>query len=178
MLDFPSPPSPKQAETQKPDNVRLATIRDEPAILELLLADLEENATAVAPASIKRIMSQVEVCTRGKGGFALVIDGDDGPVAVALLHPAHWWWSDQTYLQEVVLYVAPEARRAHAGADLLEYEKWLSDEMTKASGGNRVFLMAGVTGTKRLAAKERLYERHMHRVGAFMIYPPIESLSV
>jgi GNAT superfamily N-acetyltransferase len=158
--------------------VRVAGIRDEPAILALLEADIAENATAVAPASIRRILSQIEFCTRGKGGFALVIDGDNGkPVAVALLHPTTWWWSDQIYLQEVVLYVSPEARNARCGRDLLEYEKWLSDEMTTASDG-RVFLMAGVTGTKRLAAKERLYATAMHRVGAFMIYPEIGELMV
>jgi GNAT superfamily N-acetyltransferase len=161
----------------KPENVRLATIRDEPAILDLLLEDLAENASAVAPVSISRIMQQVEVGTRGRGGFTAVIDGADGsPIAVAVLAPEKWWWSDALYLREIVLYVSPEARRARAGSDLLQFECWLADEMTRASG-HQVFTMAGVTATRRGAAKLRLYGRYMNPVGGFFVYPAIEGLT-
>jgi hypothetical protein len=161
----------------KPANVRLATMRDEPAILDLLLEDLAENATAVAPPSISAIMRNVEMGTRSRGGFTGVIDGIAGPVAVAILIPTTWWWSDSVYLQEVVLYVTPSARKRHAGADLLRWECWLADQMT-ATAGHQVFVLAGVTATHRREAKERLYERHMNRVGAFMIYPAIGGLSL
>lgn len=150
--------------------MRLAGVRDEPVILDLLLADLEENATAIAPPDIKRIMANVEIGTRGRGGFTLVIDGATGPVAVAILAPTEWWWSTRVFLQEVVLYVSPEARKAHAGTDLLNMEKWLADRMSE-SQGERVFLLAGVTGTKRIDAKMRLYSRSMNQVGGFYIYP-------
>lgn len=162
---------------EKPQNVRLATIRDEPAVLDLLLADLEENATAVAQPSISRIMQQVEVGTRGRGGFTAVIDGDNGPVAVAVLAPTLWWWSTSVFLQEIVLYVAPEARGRHAGADLIRFECWLADEMSR-NIGCQVFVMAGVTATRRGTSKQRLYGRQMNPVGAFYIYPAIEGLSL
>jgi hypothetical protein len=151
--------------------VRLAGVRDEPAILDLLLADLEENATAIAPPDIKRITTLIEVGTRQRGGFTLVIDGPSGePVAVAILMPDAWWWSTVLYLREIVLYVSPEARNGHAGADLLNYEKWLADRMSE-SQGERIYLLSGVTGTKRIDAKMRLYSRSMNQIGAFYIYP-------
>lgn len=161
----------------KPKNVRVATPEDEPAILKLLLADLEENATALAPASTSRIMEVVELGTRRRGGFTLVIDGEHGPVAVAVLAPDQWWWSETVFLREIVLYVSPHARQAHAGADLLRFECWLADEMTR-NAGHQVFAMAGVTATHRGAPKLRLYARHMNPVGGFMIYPAIGGLSL
>jgi hypothetical protein len=163
---------------EKPANVRLAGIRDEPAILDLLLADLEENATRVAPASISRIMQSVELGTRQRGGFCAVIDGKDGkPAAVAILHPTSWWWSDEVFISEVVMYVSPEARNGSAGSDLLQYECWLSDQMT-ASLGHTVFVLAGVTATHRGAAKLRLYWKHMNPVGGFCVYPAIKGLTL
>jgi hypothetical protein len=154
--------------------VRLAGPRDEPAILDLLLADLEENASAIAPPDIKRITSLIEVGTRKRGGFTLVIDGKPGqPVAVAILTPDSWWWSRATFLREIVLYVAPEARNARAGADLLKYECWLADRLSE-SQGERVYLLSGVTGTKRIDAKMRLYSRSMNQVGAFYVYPALD----
>lgn len=161
----------------KPDSVRLATIRDEPAILDLLLADLAENAEKVAPPSISRIMAMVEVGTRGRGGFCPVIDGPKGPVALAVLHPIKWWWSEATFIQEVVMYVSPEARSGRAGADLLDYECWLSDQMSEAAG-HRVFVLAGVTATQRGAAKLRLYAKHMNPIGGFSIYPAVDGLTL
>jgi hypothetical protein len=162
----------------KPASVRLATIRDEPAILDLLLADLAENASKVATPSISQIMRQVEPGTRQQGAFVPVIDGDDAkPVAVAILHPQKWWWSDTIYLSETVMYVAPEARKGHAGRDLLQYECWLSDQMS-AEIGQRIFVLAGVTATRRGRTKLRLYSRHMNPVGGFLIYPAIDGMTL
>lgn len=158
-----------------PANVRLAGTRDEPAILDLLLEDLEENAKTIAPISLSRLSGLIAYATRGHGGFALVIDGDDGqPVAVAILQPDQWWWSDQVFLREIMLYVSPPARHGHAGADLLAYEKWLADSMSEAQG-ERIYLLSGVTGTKRLPAKLRLYGQHMDPVGGFFCYPSIDG---
>jgi hypothetical protein len=159
----------------KPAGVRLATEADEPAILKLLLEDLAENADRVAPASAERIMECITLGTRAKGGFVLVIDDEAGhPIATAILGTDQWWWSDQLFLREIVLYVSPRARSGHAGSDLLNYEKWLSDQLS-AAYGHRVFLLSGVTATQRGAPKMRLYARHMNPVGGFFVFPAIEG---
>jgi hypothetical protein len=48
--------------------------------------------------------------------------------------------------------------------------------MTRASG-HQVFTLAGVTATRRGAAKLRLYGRYMNPVGGFFVYPAIEGLT-
>lgn len=159
----------------KPPGVRLATEADEPAILKLLLEDLEENATKVAPASPDRIMECITLGTRAKGGFTLVIDDEAGhPIATAILGTDRWWWSDQVFLREIVLYVSPRSRSGHVGSDLLNYEKWLSDQLS-AAYGHPVRVLAGVTATQRGAPKMRLYSRHMNQIGGFFCYPVIEE---
>lgn len=164
--------APLPERVEKPESVRLATIRDEPQLLDLLIDDLNENATGVALPSIERIMGQIHTGTRGKGGFVPVIDGPNGIDALAIVQPNEWWWSKDLYLFEVVLYVRPEARKSRAAADLLDYQRWLGQEMSDQMG-YRVYSMAGVTAVRQVREKCRLYRRHMTQVGAFFISPPI-----
>lgn len=159
--------------TLKPDGVRLATIRDEPVILDLLIDEIAENGSKVAPPSVRRILDQVEMCTRAKGGFCGVVDGPDGvPWAVVVLVPTPWWFSDHPFIEEVALYVAPSARKTRAAALLIEFEKWLSDQMSQAAG-HTIYLLAGVTASKRYESKVRWYSRHMNILGVYGIYPPV-----
>lgn len=165
--------APLPERVEKPESVRLATIRDEPELLDLLLEDLEENATTVALPSIERIMTQIHLGTRGQGGFVLAIDGPEGIDAAAIVIPTQWWWSKDLFLQEVVLYVRPRARKTKAAADLLNYQRWLGQEMSDKLG-YQIFALAGVTGVRHVRAKCRLYSRHMSQVGAFFMWPPVE----
>lgn len=158
------------APVRRPERVRLAGPADEPAILNLLLEDLEENATKVAPPSVPRLQAEIEVATRGKGGFLPVVEDGHGICALALIAPVPWWWSQTTFLQEVFLYVTPRARHTHAADDLLKFEKWLSRQMT-IELGRTMHVLAGVTAPRRKEAKVRLYARHMQPIGAFFVYP-------
>lgn len=167
--------APLSDRVEAPASVRLATIRDEPAILDLLLEDLDENATKVAAISVSRIMAQIHMGTRQKGGFVGVIDDADGqPIAVAILIPTEWWFSQSVFLQEVVLFVSSAARKGNAGRDLLQWECWMAGRMTDDLG-YQIFVLAGVTATQRGSAKMRLYGRKMNQVGAFYVYPAIEG---
>jgi hypothetical protein len=168
---------PIKGPVRKPGGVRLAVEADEPALLRLVMEDLAENATQVAPASEARILENLQVATRGKGGFCPVIDGADGPVALALLVPTQWWWSTNFFLSETFMYVSPPARRSRAATRLLQYECWLADTMS-VELDEPIFVLAGVTATKRQRAKMRLYRRHMNQVGGFFCFPAIEGLSL
>lgn len=159
----------------RPENVRLATIRDEPAILDLLLEDVEDNGVHVAPISVGQILKNVQVGTRARGGFCPVIDGDDGyPVAVAVLVTVPWWWSERIYIQDVVIYNSPKGNHPGAGKDLWTYQCWLADQMSE-SVGHRVYAIAGVTATQRREAKVRMLGRSMNVIGATAIYPSVEK---
>jgi len=166
---------PIRGPAEKPATVRLGTEADETAILDLLLLDVVENAAHIAPASPEQILAQIQIGTRQKGGFVGVIDGEDGaPIAVCILHPCQWWWSDQIYLGDVVNYIHPDHRHSRHVDDLLEFEMWAADAMT-AQYGHRVYLQCGVLGTKRLHAKLMLFWRRFTEVGRAYLYPAPED---
>lgn len=166
---------------QKPEGVRIATPDDELALFDLLMLDLEENALAVGAPSPEKIRELIMACTRTPKvegrmrGMLPVIDGPDGdPIAFAAIVPNQWWWSAAWYLMEVVLFVHPDHRRAQHAQHLLQFECWMSDQLSQ-SFGYRVYAMAGVTATKGAKRKMRLYRQFMNEVGGFFIYPSFDE---
>lgn len=156
--------------TARPGNVRLAGPGDEAAILSRLLEDVAENASHIAPPSEDRIRTYIDTETRRS--IVGVIDGNDGlPAAICVLIGAQWWWSDHWYLMEVCNYVHPDHRRSTHIDDLIDFERWLSDQWSEQYG-YRVYLMTGVMGTRRLRAKIAMYWRRMTEVGRAFLYPP------
>lgn len=155
----------------KPSNVRLADPADEPALLNLLMADVIENAAHVAEPDEGRILKHIQLGTRKQGGFTAVIDGEDGkPVAVAILNASQWWWSEDWYLGDIVTYVHPDYRKTRCIDNLLEFERWIAAEMSQQYG-KRVYLMCGVMGTHRYREKLMLFWRRFFEVGRAYIYP-------
>jgi len=156
--------------TARPGNVRVAGREDEAPILARLLEDVAENAAHIAPpceASIRAYLN-----TSSRRSIVGVIDGDDGrPAAICVLIGAQWWWSDHWYLMEVCNYVHPDYRRSSYIDDIIDFERWLSDQWSEQYG-YRVYLMAGVMGTRRLRAKIAMYWRRMTEVGRAFLYPP------
>lgn len=157
--------------TEKPANVRLASMKDEAAILELLLLDLKENAAVVAPIDPERVMEHIVLGTRRQGGLVGVIDGANGqPVAVVVLVPMQWWWSKAHYLQDVVNYVHPDHRVSRHIHDLIQFERWAADEWSRLFG-YRIYLLCGVLGYKRVREKLIMYKRKFLQAGAAFLYP-------
>lgn len=161
--------------TERPMTVRLGREADEAAILELLILDLKENAEFVAPIDEARVLECIRVGTRLRGGFAAVIDGPDGkPVAVTILHPTQWFWSQGWYFSDVVSFVHPDHRRSHHADDLIAFGKWVVDEQTRGFG-YRVYLICGVMGMDRLWAKTAMFRRKATQVGSGFCYPTPRS---
>lgn len=161
-----------QGPTERPKSVRFATIHDEPAVFELVMAEMREVAEPVAPISEDKVIELIKRGTRGKLGFVGVIDGPDGvPVAVSVLVADQWAWSQQYLLQSIIHYVHPDHRKSHHIDALLQFEAWLVDEWSK-TWGYRVHLLSSVMSTRRIRSKMLLWERKFTRLGAFFIYPP------
>lgn len=157
--------------TGKPDRVRVATPEDEQDVYELILLDIAENASRVAPPDDDSIVGHIHAGTRAKGGICAVIDDDAGkPCAVCLIEPAKWWWSRSWHIVKVVDFVHPDHRGGSYARDLIQFQKWVSDEWSR-SFGYRVYLINGVMATKRTKDKMRLYKRMMNFIGGFFIYP-------
>ena len=158
--------------TEKPATVRAATEADETAVLDLLLLDLRENAEKIAPTDREKVMANIQVGTRRRGGVVGVINDSTGKiVAVTILHPVQWWWSNAWHFFEVVNFVHPDHRQSRHIDDLISFGRWWVDAMTKTFG-YRVHLVCGVMGILRVRAKIALYTRKFgQQVGAAFVYP-------
>lgn len=155
--------------TDRPVSVRVAGPSDEQDILELLKADLAENAAQISSIDEEKILSHIQSGTRRRGGFVGVIGKP--AAAVVILVPYQWWWSNGWYFQELVNFVHPDHRKGtrHA-SDLIDFAKWASDEQTRGFG-YRVWLLCGVLGAWRVHSKLALYRRRAWQAGGAFIYP-------
>jgi len=156
--------------TTKPETVRIASIADEPALLELMVIDLKENAERVAPINEDRVLDCIQGCTRRRGGVCGVIDVDGKPVATVILHPYQWYFSMQWYWMEITNFVHPDHRKSRHAADLLQFQRWWTDQMSKQFG-HQVYLLCGVLTARRVFAKILMYRRRFAQVGAAFLYP-------
>jgi hypothetical protein len=155
----------------KPASVRIAVPADEEAVMELLLADVRDNAERIAVVDPERIRWHLRMCTEMKGGICGVIDGPEGkPVAVCVLIPQQWWWSREWFMQEVVNFVHVDHRRSRHIHDLIAFERWVADAQSTGFG-HRVYVIMGVLGLNRVREKAILYRRKMRQVGWAFLYP-------
>lgn len=158
----------------RPASVRVATEADVQDVFDLIMLDLRENAVLVAPIDEEKVRRTIHIAITGQGGprgFACVINGPDAkPVAVGLVIPMQWWWSNQWFLQETINYVHPDHRRSHHIDDLLEFERFAADSFTR-NFGYRTYMLFGILGWKRVRAKIALYRRKLAMTGAAFLYP-------
>jgi hypothetical protein len=154
-----------------PKNVRIATEADEPAIFDLLMMDMAENAARVAMPDPERIMSHIQTGTRMKGTICGVIDGPAGkPVAVTLLVPMQWWWSREWHYAEMPSFVHPDHRKSRYAHDLVAFQRAMGDKLSE-SYGHRIYVLLGVLGLKRVREKTIMIRRKMRQVGSAFLYP-------
>jgi hypothetical protein len=157
--------------TKKPERVRIATAADEPILVQLLKTEIAEVACFMGPLDDDKILEVIQVGTRRRGGFVGVIDGPDKtPVAVTVLHPSQWWFSNGWYYQEICMFVLPEHRKSRHVNDLLDFQRWVVDEHSRHMG-YQVFLLCGVLGARRTHSKIALYRRRFAQIGAAFVYP-------
>lgn len=156
--------------TARPANIRMARPADEEAVLALLMMDLTENAAHIAPIDEEKVLEHIKTGTRLRGGLVGLIDHDGKPVAVVVLVPYQWWWSNGWYFQELVNFVHPDYRRHGYANDLLDFCKWATDDTTKKMG-YVWWLLCGVLGAWRVQAKIAMYRRKFQQAGAAFVYP-------
>lgn len=157
--------------TERPMRVRIALPQDEPALLELYLQDIRENAAHIAPVDVDKCLANIQVGTRRRGGVVGVVDGPEGkPVGMVILHPCQWHWSQGWYFFEVMLYVAKEHRKLTHTDDLMAFARWFVDA-NSAKIGHAMYLICGVLGGWRVRAKVALYRRKFKQAGAVFCYP-------
>lgn len=156
--------------TEKPPNVRIAVKGDEKALLDLIIMDVRENATHIAPLSEDRILEHIRACTDRKGVVIGVIGSVGAPIAVSMILPAQWWFSKAWFLQEALNYVHPDHRKSNHIDDLIQFERWVGDQWSK-DAGFRVYTVFSILGTRRVREKTILYKRKLRESGRLFVYP-------
>lgn len=71
-----------------------------------------------------------DMVTHGTG-FAILAVRDNKPVGCIITSLHTMWWSKETFLTNIVIYVAPEARRTTVFKDMLNSVKEFSDSVGK-----------------------------------------------
>lgn len=160
--------------TERPDNVRIATRRDEAKIFKLLTEGptslAKENALySVAPA---KVMAMIKNATEGKGGIIGIIEHEGriaGSVGVFL---SQYWYTEDWNVEELWNFVHPDFRPVKSGAKqqgiaaaLVDFAKWANETLN-------VPLHMGIMSRIRMGGKIRLYQRKLMLIGAFFINPP------
>lgn len=165
-------PGPIYGPTEKPANVRVASEEDTEAVLELVMMELREAPSLVAPINEKRVVEQLVPGLGRQGAIIGVIDGPDGrPVATIGIYLQRWWWSEAMYYQDQFCYVHPDHRNGnHYAEDLIQFSKWAADYMT-GKMGYRFYVLLGLIGMSRIRQKVRFFARHVTQAGGFFIYP-------
>jgi GNAT superfamily N-acetyltransferase len=144
-------------------DVRLAVPEDEGEILRLTPMIHEE--VGHGSYNPEKVRAMVQKALRRDGGIIGVIGpvGDLKGCIYLLLDPI--WYGDDWQLVELWNYVRPDARRSDYGIQMIEFAKDCADRI-----GLKLFI--GVFNAVRLAAKVRLYDRHLKREGAFYVHQP------
>ena len=75
-----------------------------------------------------------------------------------------FWYSADYHLEELIVYVDPECRKSGHVKSLIDWMKKSADDLG-------IPLITGVISKDRTAAKIRLYDRYLGRVGAFYLHP-------
>jgi len=148
--------------TEKPNNVRIATEKDEKELLSLLMNKLYyENGTfGVCP---EKVIATIKHATQGNGGIIGIIEGNGEIAGTIGMQIDQFWYSDDWYLCELWNFVHPDYRKSEYAKNLIDFGKWASEQM-------KMILNIGIISTHRTEAKVRLYQRKLTPVGMFFMH--------
>ena len=144
------------------DEVRIATIEDEPEILQLLhIMHAESGMMPLDENCAKEFFGRA---FNKRGGIIGVV-GERGDIkAMIYLLITRFWYTDANHLEECFNFVRPDMRKSDHARNLIEFAKKCSDQL-------KLPLMIGVLTNNRMEGKVRLYRRALGvPAGAFFVY--------
>lgn len=157
--------------TNTPSVVRKAIPMDAPEIWRLFLQTHRENGLfTLAPHKVTGFMDRAlhpELISKNDTNprAQIGVVGAFGRLeAVVFVLLSSFWYSEDIHLEELLVYVDPECRSSNHARACVDWMKGLSDEL-------KVPLLTGIISKHRTAAKIRLYDRLLPRIGAFYFYP-------
>lgn len=154
-----------------PSIVRKATPDDTPEIWRLFLQGHRENgAFTLSPQKVEFFMTRalhperIAATDTGLRGQIAVIGPPGRLEAIVFVVIGSFWYSDEYHLEELLVYVDPECRRSEHAKQCIEWMKRTADNLG-------LKLLTGIISKDRTAAKIKLYDRYLPRIGAFYLYP-------
>ena len=161
--------------TTAPSVIRKANPYDAPEIWRLFLQVHRENGLfTLSPLKVTEFMDRAlhpeRIPASDTGVRAQIgVIGPPGRLeAVVFVLIAQFWYSDEYHLEELLVYVDPECRKSRHAITCVGWMKLLSDQLG-------IPLLTGIISKDRTAAKIRLYDRMLPRIGAFYLYPKEDS---
>lgn len=161
--------------TATPSVVRVATPFDAPEIWRLFLQVHRENGLfALNPNKVTDFMDRAlhpeRIPAYDTGPRAQIgVIGTHGKLeAVVFVLISSFWYSSDLHLEELLVYVDPECRKSRHAVSCVSWMKGLADEL-------KIPLLTGIISKDRTAAKIRLYDRQLPRIGAFYLYPKADA---
>lgn len=151
--------------------VRAAVPEDRQEIWRLLLQGHRENgifelSTDKVNWLLDRVLHPDRILPSDLGPRGLI--GVIGPKnkldAIAFLIIGSFWYSNDPHLEELIVYVDPECRHSNHAQEIISWMKRTSDAL-------EIPILTGIISKHRTAAKIRLYDRFLPRIGAFYLYP-------
>ena len=165
----------KKRMTKTPSTVRKATPFDAPEIWRLFLQTHHENGLfSLAPSKVTEFMDRAihpeRIPSWDTGPRAQIgVIGPQGRLeGVVFVLISSFWYSSDLHLEELLVYVDPECRKSGHAVAMLKWMKGLADAL-------QIPLLTGIISKTRTAAKIRLYDRQLPRIGAFYLYPKTDT---
>lgn len=154
-----------------PSIVRVAGPFDAPEIWRLFLQVHRENGLfALDPSKVTLMMDRAlhpeRIHPADTGPRAQIgVIGPQGKLeAIAFVLISSFWYSSDLHLEELLVFVDPECRATNHAKSCVTWMKGLADSLS-------IPLLTGIISKERTAAKIRLYDRMLPRIGAFYFYP-------
>ena len=148
-------------QTVLPPDVVLAAMPDFDEMFDVLMQNYRENGIySINPAKVGAWL--LMGLNRDNSSIG-IIRGPGGIEAACGVYLATSWYTDDIYVEEVFNYVRPDYRRSTHAKHLIQFAKWFAENLN-------VPLLMGIMTTKRLAAKERLYERQLTKIGSLFLH--------
>ncbi len=149
------------AYTFEVDSIRIPTERDFDTLL--LLTRMRHEESDRHPLSEQKLW---QLIVRGicRDNAIVGVIGAPGELKAAIyLSIEETYYSDDFQIVELFSFVRPDARRTDFASRLIKFAKRCADE-------TGLDLLALIDDDANLAAKQRLYERHLPKGGAYYFY--------
>lgn len=178
MFDFARPSADvlNAAPTKKPENVRLATAKDEAKIFKFLTIGPTSlaNENAMYKVAPEKVMQKIKQATEGQGGFIGIAEHDGHIAGCVGVFLSQYWYTNDWHIEELWNFVHPDFRRlrnadnskVYLAASLVDFAKWANESLNVA-------LCMGIMSTQRTEGKLRLYQRKLMMIGGFFMNPPL-----